>query len=249
MNNDAWGDMSSEYDNSVENNSDPIISGYISEEIRLVTNLCKKIIKPDTKYSIIDMGSGTGRVLFALQQIFGDSISYFGLDAAKSMIELSEKKQSNMKDNKISFLHYNVTNPEIDELFDEDSVKITMCMYNTVGVITASKREQFFGNMTRLAGKEGLALVSAFNGDDFAFVAPKMYTPMKKMVKKIDSDSFDEEKIAFRNSLGYYSQWFTKNQMLELLHSDAKPIPINVSLSNEKQRNHTLGHIFSDRIV
>ena len=249
MDNDAWGDMSSEYDNNVENNSDSIISGYISEEIRLVANLCKKVIRPDTKYTIIDMGSGTGRVLFALQQIMGDSVSYFGLDAAKSMIELSEKKQSSLKNNKISFLHYDVTNPEIDEIFDDDSVKITMCMYNTIGVITSSKRHQFFGNMTRLAGKEGLALVSAFNGDDFAFVSPKIYTPMKKMVKRIDEDSFDEKKLAFRNSLGYYSQWFTKNQVLELLGSNAEPIPINVSLSEEKQNSHIFGHIFSDRVV
>ncbi|MDH3204946.1 MAG: hypothetical protein OEL81_09760, partial [Nitrosopumilus sp.] len=69
MNNDAWDDMSSEYDNNVEKNSDQIISGYISEEIKIIANLCNKIIKPDTKYTIIDMGSGTGRVLFALHQI------------------------------------------------------------------------------------------------------------------------------------------------------------------------------------
>ena len=248
MDNEAWGDMSSEYDNNVENNTDFIISGYISEEIRLAANLCKKIIKPDTKYTIIDMGSGTGRVLFALQQILGGSISYYGLDAAKSMVELSEKKQSNSQYNKISFLEYDITNPEIGSLFDDDSIKITMCMYNTVGVITPSKRQQFFQNMTRLAGKDGLALVSAFNGDNFAFVAPKIYTPMKKMVKQIDADSFDEERLAFRNSLGYYSQWFTKTQLLELLHSDANPIPINISLKDEKQ-SHTFGHIFPDRVV
>ena len=64
MDDDAWNDMSSQYDDNVENNSDPVISGYVSEEIRIASELCRKIIKPDVKYTIIDMGSGTGRVLF-----------------------------------------------------------------------------------------------------------------------------------------------------------------------------------------
>ena len=246
MDGDAWNDMSSEYDNSVEGNFDSVISGYLSEEIKITSNLCKKIIKPDVSYTIIDMGSGTGRVLFALRSILGTSISYCGLDISQSMIQLSKNKQSEMNDRDILFLNYDATNPTIDELFDDNSVKITMCMYNTVGVIDVTKRQQFFDNMIRLAGKNGLVLISAFNGDNFSFAAPKMYVPMKKMVKQIDSDSFDEEKLAFRNKLGYYSQWFTKSQLLELLHSNVEPIPIDVSLN---EHVHTFGHIFSNRNV
>jgi ubiquinone/menaquinone biosynthesis C-methylase UbiE len=244
MDGDAWNDMSSEYDDNVEGNVDSVISGYLSEEIKITSNLCKKIIQPDVKYTIIDMGSGTGRVLFALRSILGTSISYCGLDVSQSMIQLSKNKQSGMKDNDISFLNYDATNPAIDELFDDDSIKITMCMYNTVGVIDVTKRQQFFDNMIRLAGKNGLALISAFNGDDFSFAAPKMYVPMEKMIKQIDGDSFDEEKLAFKNTLGYYSQWFTKNQLLDLLRSNVTPIPINVSLN---EHVHTFGHIFSNR--
>ena len=246
MNNDAWDDMSSEYDNNVEKNSDQIISGYISEEIKIIANLCNKIIKPDTKYTIIDMGSGTGRVLFALHQILGDSISYCGLESSKPMVELSKKKQSTLIGSNISFLNHDVTDPAIDKLFDDDSVKIVMCVYNTIGVIDVAKRQQFFDSMTRLSGKDGLVLVSAFNGDDFVFAAPRIYIPMKNMVKQIDEDSFDEKKLAFQNNLGYFSQWFTKNQVLELLRSDAKPIPINVSQNND---THTFGHVFPSRNI
>ena len=100
--------------------------------------------------------------------------------------------------------------------------------------------------MARLAGKDGLAIVSAFNGDDFAFAAPRMYLPMKNMVRQIDDDSFDEEKLAFKNGLGYYSQWFTQDEMLELMNSDAQPVPIDVILNNNA---HTFGHVFSNRAV
>ncbi len=243
----AWNDMSSQYDDNVENSSDPVISGYISEEIRIAGELCKKIMKPDEKYTVIDMGSGTGRVLFSLQKILDNSVSYCGLDVSKSMIRMSKNKQSEMSAKNISFQKYDATNPAIDDLFDGDnSVKIVMCMYNTVGVIDATLRRQFFDNMTRLAGKDGLALVSAFNGDDFTFAAPMMYVPMKAMVQQIDEDSFDEKKLAFKNGLGYYSQWFTQNQMVQLLHSAAEPIPINVTLNNN---THTFGHIFSNHTV
>ena len=73
-----------------------------------------------------------------------------------------------------------------------------------------------------------------------------MYVPMKEMVQQIDDDSFDEEKLAFRNGLGYYSRWFTKEQMLHLLHSSAKPVPINVVVD---KCAHTFGHVFSNRTV
>ena len=243
---DAWDDMSSEYDNCVENNSSPVISNFIDEEIRIISNICKKFIQPDKKYTIIDLGCGTGRVLFSLYHILGDSITYHGLDASEPMIQLSKAKQSKLNLKNISFQNYDVTNIKIDELFDDDSVKIPICVYNTVGVIPVLKREQFFENMKRLAGKDGFALISAFNGDDFAFASPQIYRPMESMVKQIDSDSFDEEKLAFRNSLGYYSQWFKKTQLQKFLKSEVEPIPIEVPVDSTP---HILGYVFVDRIV
>ena len=242
----AWDDMSSEYDNCVENNPNPVISEYVKEEIKIIANLCQKFIQSSKKYTIIDLGSGTGRVLFSLYDILGDSVSYYGLDASESMIKLSNAKLAKLQYKNISFHQYDVINSEITDLFDNESVKIPMCVYNTVGVIPVSKREQFFDNMKRLAGKDGFAIVSAFNGDDFAFAAPQIYHPMKSMVKQINTDSFDEEKLAFRNSLGYYSQWFKKTQLQNFLKSEAESIPIKVSIDEKKC---VLGHVFTDRVL
>lgn len=240
---EAWDDMSSDYDGSVENNPDHVISNFIEQEICITSQICKKIITSEKKFTIIDLGSGTGRVLFALQKILGNSISYCGLDASKPMVDLSNVKKSKLDLDSISFLHYDVTNPKIEEIFD-DSTKIVMCMYNTIGVIPVERRTQFFENVKNLAGKDGLGLISAFNGDNFSFVAPKIYHPMKKMVKRIDDDSFDEQKVAFRNSLGYYSQWFTKNQINKFLGSSAEPIPISVDIEGSSK---AMGHVFTNR--
>lgn len=240
---EAWDDMSSDYDGSVGDNPDYVISNFIEQEIRITSQICKKIITSEKKFTVIDLGSGTGRVLFALQRILGNSISYCGLDASKSMVALSDVKRSKLGLDSISFLHYDVTNPKIEEMFD-DSTKIVMCMYNTIGVIPVERRGRFFENVRSLAGMDGLGLISAFNGDDFSFVAPKIYHPMKKMVRRIDDDSFDEQKVAFRNSLGYYSQWFTKSQIKKFLGSSAEPIPISVDIEGSPK---TMGHVFTSR--
>jgi len=138
------------------------------------------------------------------------------------MIEMSRQKQPPQN---ISFVHCDITDSDVGELLKDDSAKIALCMYNTIGVIPPSKREQFSGNMRRLAGSDGFALIPAFNWDDFAFAAPRIYRPMKSTVRRIDDDSFDGQRLAFRNSLGYHSQWFTRDQIRELLHPDVAPIP------------------------
>ena len=246
MDGDAWNDMSSKYDDSVENNPDPIISGFLAEEIRIISDLCHKVIQPDKKYTVIEMGAGTGRVVFSLGPSLGDSVSYCGLDASKHMVRIAQKKQEKYDNSKISFVHHDVTDPCIADLFTDDSIKISMCLYNTIGVIPSEKRKQFFQNMLNLAGDKGLAIISAFNGDNFSFVAPKIYTPMKNMVTRIDKDSFDETLLAFKNSLGYYSQWFTKKQIQELLNSRLPPIPINVPYEGQER---TFGHVFVNRPI
>ena len=63
MHDNTWDDMSSEYDNCVEKNLNHVISDYINDEIKIIANLCKKIILSDKKFTIIDLGSGTDPII------------------------------------------------------------------------------------------------------------------------------------------------------------------------------------------
>ena len=73
------------------------------------------------------------------------------------MIEISKRKQSESNVKNFSFLQHDVTSSRIDDLFDgNDSVKITLCMYNTVGVIDGTLSEKFFDDLIRLAGSDGI---------------------------------------------------------------------------------------------
>ena len=121
-----------------------------------------------------------------------------------------------------------------------------MCSYNTLGVVPSDKRQGFINNMKIIAGNNGLVVLTMFNGDDFGFVAPKLYRSMIPMIKQIDNDSFDEQNRVFHNSLGFRSQWFTKNEIKFMLNSNTEPIPIDVMIDDT---SYTFGNVFLDRII
>ena len=122
-----------------------------------------------------------------------------------------------------------------------------MCLYNTLGVVPPDKRQSFVDNMRKIAGKEGLVIITAFNGDNFGYVAPRLYRPMMPMIRRIDDDSFDEVNRVFHNSLGFRSQWFTQTQIRSILHSEnVRPIPIEVKVEGKIQ---TLGNVFPSKEI
>ena len=245
---ERWDNIASDYDHSVENNDDVIILNYLKSEMKIVANLCKQIIqKNKNKCSIIDMGSGTGRVIFSLDKILDDkSVLFYGLDTSEHMIRKANKKNllHNPQNKNIKFLIADSTDSKSYDLLLKETTNIVLCMYNTIGVLPVEKRSSFFENMIKLAGKNGLVIIEAFNGDDFEFVAPKLYVSMKKMVKEIDENSFDKENRIFQNHLGFHSQWFMQDEIKNLLNTDTEPIPISVNLDG---KSCILGNIFLNR--
>jgi len=246
MNHNRWDDVAYDYDKSVEDNKDPIIMRYLDREIEILSNLCKTACKFNKNCSIIDMGAGTGRVIFALdEKLQNNSVQFFGVETSDPMIKRANQKSQNHKVNpNIQFLKYDLRDPNLFEYFKSNTVNIVMCLYNTLGVIPSDKRQLFVDNMIRIAGNNGLAIIAAFNGDNFGFVAPRLYHPMLPMIKQIDEDSFDEENRIFKNSLGFHSQWFTQDELKSSLHSDVAPIPIDIEVDG---KSYTFGNVFLNK--
>ena len=248
MDHKIWDGMAVDYDNSVENNQDPIIINYLKREIEILTNLCEKIYNYDKSSTIIDMGAGTGRVIFALDKKLQERVTkFYGVEVSDPMLDYAKQKNNDYETvSKIEFLKYDLTDPNLSNYFNKDETNIVMCLYNTLGVIPSEKRQQFIDNMRNIAGKKGLTVLTAFNGDEFDFIAPKLYNPMMPMIKQIDENSFDVENRVFQNGLGFRSQWFTKNELKSMLHSDIEPIPINITINDAL---HTFGNVFIDRNI
>ena len=248
MDNKIWDDMAIDYDNSVEDNQDPTITRYLKNEIEILTTLCKRVYDSNKKCSIIDMGAGTGRVIFALdKKLQENTIKFYGVEVSEPMLNHANQKKQNYKDvSKIEFLKFDLTDENLSEYFQSDETNIVMCLYNTLGVIPSDKRQKFINNMKSIAGKKGLTILTAFNGDNFGFVAPKLYNPMMPMIKQIDQDSFDETNRVFQNDRGFRSQWFTKNELKLMLDTNVEPIPINVTINDT---SYTFGNVYVDRNI
>ena len=246
MDKKIWDSMADDYDKSVEDNQNPIIVNYLKNEVEILSDVCKKISDKKSNCSIIDMGAGTGRVIFELDRILSNkSIKFFGGEVSEPMLIRAKQKNSSHKGiSEIEFMKCDLTDGDLSEYFDSNRTNIVMCLYNTLGVVSVDKRHSFIENMKKIAGDEGLVILTMFNGHDFGFVAPRLYNPMMPMIKQIDKNSFDEENRIFQNGLGFRSQWFTKNQIKTILKSEIEPIPINVTIEGELR---TCGNVFLDR--
>lgn len=248
MENKLWDELASDYDASVENNKTLIIVNYLKKEIEILSSICSNIVNSNKNSSIIDMGAGTGRVIFALDKLLkNDSVKFFGVEVSEPMINRSLKKnQIHNTSSSINFLKHDITESNLAEKFSSAEPCIVMCLYNTLGVIPSNKRQMFVDNMRRIAGHDGLTIITAFNGDDFGFVAPKLYNAMMPMIRQIDGDSFDEKNKLFKNSLGFKSQWFSQNELKSLLRTEVDPIPIKIELDGESR---IFGNVFLDRKI
>ncbi len=243
-----WDDMAIDYDKSVEDNQDPIVANYLKKEIEILSTLCKRVYDSNRNCSIIDMGAGTGRVIFALdEKLQKNTIKFYGVEVSEQMLNHANRKNQKREGiSKIKFLKFDLTNEDLSGSFQSDETNIVMCLYNTLGVIPSDKRQKFINNMKSIAGEKGLTIITTFNGDDFSFVAPKLYNPMMPMIKQIDQDSFDERNRVFQNGLGFRSQWFTKNELKSMLNTNVEPIPINVTIDDT---SYTFGNVFVDRNI
>jgi ubiquinone/menaquinone biosynthesis C-methylase UbiE len=248
MDQKIWDNLAVDYDKSVENNENSLIVNYLKREIDILATLCESMCRLNNNCSIIDMGAGTGRVVFALdKKLHNTNVQFYGVEISEPMLNYAHKKNLNHERfSKIDFIKSDLTNSNLYKYFNLNETNIVICSYNTLGVIPFDKRQKFVDNMKTIAGEKGLVILTTFNGDNFSFVAPKLYNSMMPMIRQIDDDSFDEKNRLFQNSLGFHSQWFTKNELKSMLNSDVEPISIDVTINDV---SYTFGNVFVDRAI
>ena len=248
MDQKIWDNLAVDYDKSVEDNENSLIVNYLKREIDILATLCERMCRLNNTCSIIDMGAGTGRVVFALdKKLHNPNVQFYGVEISEPMLNYAHKKNLNHERfSKIDFVKSDLTNSNLYKYFNLNETNIVICSYNTLGVIPFDKRQKFVDNMKTIAGEKGLVILTTFNGDNFSFVAPKLYNSMMPMIRQIDDDSFDEKNRLFQNSLGFHSQWFTKNELKSMLNSDVDPISIDVTINDA---SYTFGNVFVDRAI
>ena len=99
-----------------------------------------------------------------------------------------------------------------------------------------------------ISSLEDLSIVPVFNKDEYSLIKP-----MEEIIqggRAIHTNSFyvelDGKNRVFQNGLGFRSQWFTKDELKSILHSNVEPIPIEVTTNDT---THTFGNVFVDRYI
>lgn len=238
-----WNRVASDYDEFVTFGHNKLIHQFIKKESEILIDIIKK---QRSEISLIEIGCGTGRVLFNLvsKKSINKKIKYLiGIDNAKTMIDISKQKlsiTSHAIQNKVLFLHMegsmlNKTfgNGRLSSLpakYDSNdhtsilkkseydaSKKIVCVLLNTLGSMSKSERITTVKNMIDCAGKDGMIIVSVFNGENFTKNSRAVYDSLKTMIHN-STYYFDDKKHEFTTNNGYFSHWFEVDEIKKIMH-------------------------------
>ena len=140
MDQKIWDNLAVDYDKSVEDNENSLIINYLKREIDILVTLCERMCRLNNNCSIIDMGAGTGRVVFALdKKLHNTNVQFYGVEISEPMLNYAHKKNLNHERfSKIDFIKSDLTNSNLYKYFNLNEINIVICSYNTLGVIPFS---------------------------------------------------------------------------------------------------------------
>ena len=88
MDQKIWDNLAVDYDKSVENNENSLIVNYLKREIDILATLCESMCRLNNNCSIIYMGAGTGRIVFALdKKLHNTNVQFYGVEISEPMLK------------------------------------------------------------------------------------------------------------------------------------------------------------------
>lgn len=248
-----WDKIAPLYDRYVTNlipNENQLLVKYQDDEEKILCHLIDEELCLNN-VTIIEIGCGTGREIINIAQNYLTSVPdqkfsiklLLGVDLSKKMIENSIRNfQENISKNliskywedKVKFIIGNVlklkTILQRENINTKGSTVIVICLLNTLGIIhDENDRNNIITQMARVAGKDGKLFISVFNAQQFSKNAPDIYSQLKEIVGEFDGmESFDIPNNDFYNKTSkYYSHWFTKEEIVDLVKRGIKDTPLN----------------------
>ncbi|MGI0045714.1 MAG: hypothetical protein ACREBB_00800 [Nitrosotalea sp.] len=214
---------------------------YITLEMsKLVSEI--KIIPKFKPISLIEVGSGTGRVFLNLPKTIQDRITcMIGVDSSSEMIEYASKLVKNTRiKNKAFFMELDgrklsdyveagelvkdklYSKPELEEIRSieepfNNSTKIICLLMNTLGAIDEEDRAKVLRQMISAVGKDSIMILSFLNAESFCKYSLKFYSSLKEITGNFNKKSFDYKCSDFKTKSKYASHWFEKKEIRDLV--------------------------------
>lgn len=196
-----------DYIRVVENSTHPLMKGYEEDELRYLQTQ----IENSGHKTIIDVGAGYGRVLPHLVHLFRN---FIGVEINNQMFDELEKrvqKYSNAQaikgdaDNLYSLLSSsNIARP------------VLVCLQNSFGTWEGDYKKAFLEMRKNAEEKAGEIIVSSWRGELFRDFAIDIYSSLKAVVGKPDSEKSDFSKAIFKSKTGYVSKWWLPEEREEI---------------------------------
>lgn len=209
---ELWDGLAEKFNVGVQGSKEYCFITYRKNELKKIVPELKKYT--DRCKTIVEIGCGAGRVLKKLagQKDF-KNIKFIGVDASHRMIKEANTNVKNLK-NKPHFYQYDATiwDEQLQNINDAQP-KIVLCLLNTICNIYPDKLDDFVLNLARLATKDGVIIISVFIGGRFKDIARPIYESLNSLVGPINESNFNNEKMLFRTSQGYFSQWITESEL------------------------------------
>lgn len=157
---DNYDRMSGTYDKSMDykwfEDNDP---RYVFE------NLVKKAVEnsQDSKYSALDVGTGTGRIALMVAQQF-PQVEVVGLDQSRQMIDVAQGKMEELGLSNVSFDNYSV---ETKLGYDDGVFNLVTC---SLAMIYFTQKAEFIKETRRVLKSKGTCLISTIGPADMESV-------------------------------------------------------------------------------
>lgn len=142
------------------------------------------------------------------------------------MLEIARKNASAVTGT-VDFVHADARDVgKIEKAIAKDTEIVVFCPLNTLGIFLERDRPETISAMARLAGKNGVVLVSIFNAVGFEKNAYEIYAPVMPMVGKFDrKTALDLKTNTFHNG-DYFSHWFLEDEIFRLVEKNLKATPL-----------------------
>jgi len=201
--------------NAIYSGKVPIVFDVYKEELKFVDDI---VSKGD---SLIEIGCGLGHFLLE----FINRVKYcIGIDISQDMLEVARKRAAEMGAEKNLFLingdvvdSENLVRKNLPEDF-WNSRKVVCCVLNTLGVMKSDVRVNVLKEMRKLVGSNGVFVLILFDKADFADRGiNEFYRNVPELCGSFDTDSVDFENGELHTDNGYYSHWFSREEVQNIL--------------------------------
>jgi ubiquinone/menaquinone biosynthesis C-methylase UbiE len=98
------------------------------------------------------------------------------------------------------------------------SRKVLCCVMNTLGIMSPATRPRVLSEMVRVMQPDGSFFLAVFNADYFEFGVQEFYRKNPDLCGQVEDGDIDVERAELRvASSGYYSHWFSTDELKQML--------------------------------